>query len=140
MLKSSFKSGEGIALMLIIANCFGIVWWKLTQSPPPVPDYEMLLAHAKTAEDVSLLLKQAAGIAQPLDIDWEKLGITGGIGGLVGYVYQYFTKSRSNLKKNAISAHAIDLAKRNEDLKAQNVSLQKFIKRQTDKLEDSNLE
>jgi hypothetical protein len=43
-----------------------------------------------------------ANVSESESIDWDKLGVTGGLSGVLMYIFQYFTRVRSELKKEEL--------------------------------------
>jgi hypothetical protein len=96
MLKPSIKSVEGISFLVILVNAIGMLWYIVMREPF---DYEQLMVYAKSAEDISAILKF---VVEEQTIDWTKLGEMGGLGGFAAFAFQYFTNKRSKLKQDEL--------------------------------------
>ena len=108
MLKSGWKSSEGQGFVAVIVGGFALLYYVIAKEPPPMFDAETLLAYAKDAENVSEILKLVAAQEQGQTVDWTQLGELGGISGVVAYIFQYYTRARSQLKAKEIGAKTVE--------------------------------
>lgn len=108
MLKPGIKSSEGLGFIAVMIGAFGAIWFIITKEPPPMFDVETLLGYAKSAENVSEILKLAAAAEQGQVADWSTLGELGGVGGITAYIFQYYTRMRSQLKAKEIGAQTVE--------------------------------
>lgn len=107
MLKSGFKSSEGLGFVAAMIGAFGAIWYIITKSPPPMFDTEVLMQYAKSAENVSQVLDLVAAQEQGQNVDWNALGGLGGVSGIAVYIFQYYTRMRSQLKAKEIGAKTV---------------------------------
>jgi hypothetical protein len=108
MLKPSIRSVEGWVIIIVVLNALGAMWYLITKTPPPLPDYEMFLKYADNAIQVGDILKMAAEAQKETSIDWTKLTEMGGIGGFASAAFAYFLRIRSKLKAEDLNKNNLE--------------------------------
>lgn len=101
--KPSIASLEGKGFIGVIMAGVSLMWYLVTRQPPPALDLDTLMQAAKTADQVSEVIKLVADSQKMTNsIDYTKLGEMGSVLGMVCYIYRLFSGQRAAHKSKQL--------------------------------------